>query len=172
MSKWLLYCLYMYTYFQESQDILLQTSRWRFALIKVFDNHRNSKITIHLILCSLQSFLQHIRLQSSFLINLSFKRNSLVETFSIHISTFEKVDIISDVCVGWALNRLPHAQCFLNTCFARFPTDYVAICGKRLWLLPDNISLHEISLMTSEIAEIYSNILDVFGADVVANVSR
>ena len=33
---------------------------------------------------------------------------------------------------------------------------------KRLWLLPDNISVHEISLMTSEIAEIYSNILDVF----------
>src|SRR6218665_789592 len=71
-------------------------------------------------------------------------------------------DWFDNVSVGWAPNRLPHAQCFLNTCFARFPTDYVAICGKRLWLLPDNISVHEISLMTSEIAEIYSNILDVF----------
>src|SRR6218665_1460254 len=100
MSKCLLDCLYMYIYFQESQDILLQTSLWRFALIKVCDNHRNSKIPIYLILCSLQSFLQHTT--AKFVLNYSkFSKNrspvyslsiSLVETFSIHISTLEKVD--------------------------------------------------------------------------------
>jgi len=52
-----------------------------------------------------------------------------------------------------------------KVCLQSFATDYVIICRKRLWLLPDNINLLEISLMTSEIAKSITTFWMFFGAD-------
>src|SRR6218665_3425325 len=99
--------MYIHVYCQESQDILLQTSLWCFAFTKFSDN------IIEILRFQYIWFYAHdnhscsMRLQSSFLINLSFqKEHSPVQFVTIigrnildTISTFGKVDIRSSFLI-------------------------------------------------------------------------